>query len=418
VPLADTAGPSSQSAFVGQSVDFSAGVSGLFSYYFPNSNGTAYNLLSIPPTTFQWYKNGAAVPGATNLEFSITNVQTSNAGTYTFVVNNSISPPVTNSPPAVLTVSPFTANSDLVGWWRFNDGSGTTAADSSGYNDPGTLDNFPTSPSPWVTGLDNQGALNYANADTNGDNVVVVPDAPQLNFTNNLAFTLAVWINSATNSQASAALIAKGFGNGGEEYDLDLFTGYLRFFVRNSAGVVSVINATNTFPPSNQWTHVAATFDGNEGYMALYLNAQLVGSNTTAPASLLYSTNPVTIGNRTSSSTNTYDLPFLGEMQDTRIYDVALGQQDIQAIYNVLAVTTPVTVQYASTAITGELSAPVLHFTGHAGGTYHVWTTTNLALQPVETTWTLLGTGTFSGGQDTFTCPAGSSTQFYAITQP
>jgi hypothetical protein len=75
-------------------------------------------------------------------------------------------------------------------------------------------------------------------------------------------------------------------------------------------------------------------------------------------------------------------------------------------------------VQYASTAITGELSAPVLHFTGHAGGTYHVWTTTNLALQPVETTWTLLGTGTFSGGQDTFTCPAGSSTQFYAITQP
>lgn len=79
----------------------------------------------------------------------------------------------------------------------------------------------------------------------------------------------------------------------------------------------------------------------------------------------------------------------------------------------------PTPVAFASTPISGAPNAPVLHFSGTAGHTYHVWSTTNVALTPVETKWTLIGTGTFSGGADTFSCPAsGNATEFYTITQP
>jgi hypothetical protein len=75
--------------------------------------------------------------------------------------------------------------------------------------------------------------------------------------------------------------------------------------------------------------------------------------------------------------------------------------------------------QFAAIPITGVPNGlPVLHFSGTAGNTYHVWTTTNLARMPVDTTWTLLGTGTFSGA-DTFTCPApGTAAEFYILTEP
>ncbi len=43
------------------------------------------------------------------------------------------------------------ADPDLVGWWKFDEGSGSTAADSSNYSNHGTLSPSPDSPT-WVTG--------------------------------------------------------------------------------------------------------------------------------------------------------------------------------------------------------------------------------------------------------------------------
>jgi hypothetical protein len=61
-----------------------------------------------------------------------------------------------------------------------------------------------------------------------------------------------------------------------------------------------------------------------------------------------------------------------------------------------------------------------LSFTGTAGQNYSIYTTTDPSQTPVTSTWTLLGTGTFSGGTDTFTDPNGGASpqQFYIITVP
>jgi hypothetical protein len=419
VPLSVSTTPSSQAAVVGQTVDLAASTTGFFSYYFPNAAGTAYNIISVPPATFQWYDDGVAMPGATNFLLTLPNVQTSNAGSYSFVLTTG-STKVSNAVPAVVTVNPFGVNSNLVGWFQFDDGSGTNAADSSVYGDTAALYDFPTNNSEWVAGLGGLYALNFANADSNGDNAVLAPDAPQLNFSNNLAFTLTAWINSETNNQSSAALISKGFGNGGEQYDMDLYTGYLRFFVRNNGGTVYPINSTY-YPPSNLWVNVAATMDGNAGIMCLYVNGQLIGSNG-APSSLLYTTYPLSIGNRTASSTSTNDLPFLGEMQDVRLYNIALPPQDIKAVYlsqNLAASASPhfATNPPGSFVGSGQFQ---LTLDGVPNSTYHLWSTTNLALSPITNTWTLVTTGTFSsGGTVTIVDTAATgSDKFYVVTQP
>jgi sugar lactone lactonase YvrE len=81
-----TAQPQSQTVTVGSNVQFSVTTSGR------------------PAATYQWYFNGVTISGATNSSLSLSNVQTSNAGSYTVAVSN----PSGNatSTAATLTVNP------------------------------------------------------------------------------------------------------------------------------------------------------------------------------------------------------------------------------------------------------------------------------------------------------------------------
>lgn len=75
----------SQTVVVGQTVTFYATATG------------------TPPLSYQWYKNGTIISGATSSTYAISNVQPSDSGTYTFTVSNGI-PPNATSNAAVLTV--------------------------------------------------------------------------------------------------------------------------------------------------------------------------------------------------------------------------------------------------------------------------------------------------------------------------
>lgn len=60
---------------------------------------------------YQWYKNSQLIDGATNPTFSITNVQSEDAGTYTVIVTNSFGS--ATSTPAVVTLSQPPTDGDL-----------------------------------------------------------------------------------------------------------------------------------------------------------------------------------------------------------------------------------------------------------------------------------------------------------------
>jgi hypothetical protein len=86
-----TSQPSSQTVTAGASVQFSVTVTGR------------------PSPTYQWNLNGTAISGATGVTLSLTNVQSSNAGTYTVGVINSSG--VVTSSQATLTVNAASSGS-------------------------------------------------------------------------------------------------------------------------------------------------------------------------------------------------------------------------------------------------------------------------------------------------------------------
>lgn len=76
--------------------------------------------------------------------------------------------------------------------------------------------------------------------------------------------------------------------------------------------------------------------------------------------------------------------------------------------------------QFTSETYLGPGVGFQLNFTGPAGSGYTIWASSDPALSPIQSTWTLLTTGIFSGGTDTYTDPSGGTNpqQFYIISVP
>ena len=103
--------------------------------------------------------------------------------------------PTTVSTP---TSTPTVNGSGLVAYWKFDDGNGTTACDSSGNGNSGTLINGPL----WTTGRVGK-ALYFDGVDDN----VNVPASNSLNLTN--SFTLSAWVNPASTFNDFRSIVAK-----------------------------------------------------------------------------------------------------------------------------------------------------------------------------------------------------------------
>jgi hypothetical protein len=85
--------PTSQSVSAGSSVVLTAGVSG------------------NPPPAYQWFRNGALVPGATNAALILSSVSSADAGSYYLIATNSAG--AATSTTATVTVTPASALSNL-----------------------------------------------------------------------------------------------------------------------------------------------------------------------------------------------------------------------------------------------------------------------------------------------------------------
>lgn len=197
----------------------------------------------------------------------------------------------------------------LVAHWRFDEVAGTTAADSSGQGNPGTL----VGNGAWTAGLKG-GALNFDGV----DDYVQVADAPELDMTNQL--TIATWIN-ANIWEASNRIVQKGVAVN-FQYVLEVSaTNQLRF------GMGSVGDVFVAAPSLAQWHHLAGTYDGT--VLKFYIDGVLVGQQA-ATGALFSSNEPLFIGTKFAASPA---VDFLdARLDDLRIYDRALPQSIIQVL--------------------------------------------------------------------------------------
>ena len=198
------------------------------------------------------------------------------------------------------------ASADLVAHWKFNEGSGNVAHDISGNGHDGTIEGAPN----WVPGVGGS-ALDFDGTDDYvGTGKSLLNDLSE--------FTLALWVNAENYTTNRIGLVGQndciefGFNGGGD----------LRCWNTAVGG-----NVTFAYPyeyPS--WHHVAAV-GGAEGMM-LYIDGELVvGPGSTPGADYGSSTYTVNIGGG-----GIYDDTgnwFLGQIDDVRIYNHALTEQEL-----------------------------------------------------------------------------------------
>jgi hypothetical protein len=207
----------------------------------------------------------------------------------------------------------------VVGYWRFEEGSGTTANDSSASNNDGFLVGnaaFLSSVAyPFVNEQPNVYSLSL---DGTGD-YVEIPDAASLDLAG--PFTLEAFVRPTAADETLAGVVVKRnvIGNS---------PAYGLFFgsatgVRAAAQVTSPgsIATANTSLPMNQWSHVAAVWSG--ATLSLFVNAQFAGS-VNGTGAVEVSAQPVRIGN--------YGADFAGQIDEVRISNAAL--QPEQFLYS------------------------------------------------------------------------------------
>jgi hypothetical protein len=203
------------------------------------------------------------------------------------------------------------ASAELVAWWRFDDGSGTTAMDSSGNGNDGTLSGNPQ----WVGGQLG-GALDFSGTNSR----VTAPHIPL----DNRSFTIALWVNLGQNTSEHIA-ISQGPGSTNNGLHLRLGgsgnppAGGLNFgFYANDLVTGGGLLELNT------WYHLGFVYDVDAQQKRIYVGGALVDEATSTP--FLGTTQDTLIGSWNS------DQWFEGMIDDVQIYDEALTENNIQAV--------------------------------------------------------------------------------------
>jgi hypothetical protein len=319
------------------------------------------------PWTFQWSLNGSPITGATNVAYNPpTSVLSTNV--YSCVVTN-LYGSVTNSPINVAVIADPTAPFPVqvladspIAYYRLDETSGTTAYDYAGANNatyfnatlgkPGYTSGNPVQSDPTET------APEFGDNPPN-DYAGDVPSYLNFGTTNggNAEFSVEAWFQEDLYVSGNC-IVALGYGNGGEQFDLDTGNGSaggLRFLVRNAAG--TSISAGSTYTPKTTalWHHAVGVCDEAGGHIYLYMDGALMASNSiTAGSGLLSSTMPLSIGARESANNNpiNYDYQFYGDIDDVAIYNKALTAAQVQAHYFQSGVAPTITQLLPSTLTT------------------------------------------------------------------
>jgi fibronectin type 3 domain-containing protein/regulation of enolase protein 1 (concanavalin A-like superfamily) len=212
----------------------------------------------------------------------------------------------------------------LHAYLKFDEFSGTNAADSTGNGWNGTLVNGPT----WVAGYSNNAA------NLSGSSQYVTLPAGVL--TNLNDFTISAWVKQTTISTWSRIF---DFGTGQSVYMFltprNGANNVVRFAITTGGGNGEQRIDGAAALPTNVWTHVAVTLSGSTG--VLYVNGVPVGTNSamTLKPGDLGATTQNYIG---KSQFN--DPYFNGQVDEFRIYRTALSPADVATLVTPLAAPT------------------------------------------------------------------------------
>lgn len=209
---------------------------------------------------------------------------------------------------AVLDASKISAlygsYSNLIGRWKFDEGTGTASADASGAGNTATLTG-----ATWTPGK------NGSSLATNGTTGQYA-QAPSATFTSGI--TVAAWIKPATLSGTSCIVSEQ------ESYALKRIGGGLGLTV---PGVADYSSSGVTLT-AGQWAHVAVTYTPNSPTgVRFFINGELKSTSGSGP--LRNSTYPTTFGRSFQWSGQEYN----GAIDDVQLFSVPLSDSKVAKLY-------------------------------------------------------------------------------------
>ncbi|MBT4191772.1 MAG: hypothetical protein HOE11_00540 [Candidatus Diapherotrites archaeon] len=220
-------------------------------------------------------------------------------------------------------------DANLVAYYKFNETSGSKAADTANQHD-GTLTNGGFSESGmWKTyALDLSSTGNYVSLDDNSD--FTFGDG-----TNDTPFSISAWLYADSVNVSTGNWIINKRATSNDEWQLLLWGGKLR--VSMHSGGVGAVNIAAYGPtmPIDEWTHMVMIYDGSksESGIEFYVNGNLatVSQDTTGSyVAMSDGTSPVHIGKAGWENNRYWD----GLIDELKIWDKNLSQIEVTADYN------------------------------------------------------------------------------------
>jgi RHS repeat-associated protein len=202
----------------------------------------------------------------------------------------------------------------MVAAYGFEEGNGGTAADSSSNANDGTI-----SGAAWTSSGKYGNALSFDGTDDS----VAIPDSNSLDLTS--AYTLSAWVKLDSVSTRYQDLILKERNGNDGAYSLDAdgpISARPSMGIRKSGGW-EWANAPDPLS-TNQWAHLAATWDGSTA--KVYLNGTLVKTQGMT-GTIVTSTGQLRIGGTAVFGSNRF---LDGLIDEVRIYNRALSQTEVQ----------------------------------------------------------------------------------------
>ncbi len=285
-------------------------------------------------------------------------------------------------------------NDGMVGYWKLDETSGTSATDSSGYANTGTHTNSPTiSSTVPTTSFSNPRSLSFDGT----NDYVDVNAAPATTY----PMTISAWVKRSTSANNAIVQIHDGSAGSAEAFRLYIdSSNKLNMGIRVS-GASYVITSSATIGTS--WTYVTAVFSSNTSG-TLYVDgiADVTGSFSGQTPSVV---NKTFIGSLRASV-----WPFNGLIDDVRIYNRALSAGDISNLYTTTApaITTATTTLNSALTVNGDLTLNAGTLDTASGSNYGVnvkgsWMNNGGVFTPRSGVVTLNGTASgkelLSGGQ-------------------
>lgn len=208
-------------------------------------------------------------------------------------------------------------NRGLVGYWKLDETTGTTAFDSSGNGHNALMLGSLNGSTNSVAGK----VGNAINFDESNSDTINIPDTGMPTGTSP-AFSMGAWVKVQENSPQTAARWSMGYGDTSDgsndaQIILNRDANNISYQVGTTAQGVSVANYLN------KWMHIFLTFDGT--------NARLYQNGIQLRTDTVTTFNPVSsngaIGGRLGGGAD-----FNGDFDEVRMYDRALSASEVETL--------------------------------------------------------------------------------------